>query len=119
MEADISTQAVGLASSADFSLFNLFVRADIVVKSVIILLHFNNLDISSYLLYIKNTKHNKYFEYSTKEYPFREFIEELYGCELSLLHKSINLLGGFLPAIFRIIFESIRQTFGITFSSSQ
>tara|TARA_B100000003_G_C10854986_1_gene340625 strand:- start:145 stop:819 length:675 start_codon:yes stop_codon:yes gene_type:complete len=38
MEADISTQAVGLASSADFSLINLFIRADIIVKSVIILL---------------------------------------------------------------------------------
>ena len=38
MEADISTQAVGLASSADFSLMKLFIRADIVVKSVIILL---------------------------------------------------------------------------------
>ena len=38
MEADISTQAVGLASSADFSLINLFVRADIIVKSVILLL---------------------------------------------------------------------------------
>ena len=38
MEADISTQAVGLASSADFSLMNLFIRADIVVKSVIIIL---------------------------------------------------------------------------------
>ena len=38
MEADISTQAVGLASSADFSLLNLFIRADIIVKSVIILL---------------------------------------------------------------------------------
>ena len=38
MEADISTQAVGLASSADFSLMSLFIRADIIVKSVIILL---------------------------------------------------------------------------------
>ena len=38
MEADISSQAVGLASSADFSLISLFIRADIVVKSVIILL---------------------------------------------------------------------------------
>jgi len=38
MEADISTQAVGLASSADFSLLNLFIRADIIVKSVILLL---------------------------------------------------------------------------------
>ena len=38
MEADISSQAVGLASSADFSLINLFIRADVIVKSVIILL---------------------------------------------------------------------------------
>ena len=38
MEADISSQAVGLASSADFSLVNLFIRADIIVKTVIILL---------------------------------------------------------------------------------
>jgi|TARA_B100000902_G_C27152778_1_gene834631 biopolymer transport protein TolQ len=38
MEADISTQAVGLASSADFSLMSLFLRADFVVKSVIVIL---------------------------------------------------------------------------------
>ena len=38
MEADITSQAVGLASSTDFSLINLFIRADIVVKSVIIML---------------------------------------------------------------------------------
>ena len=38
MEADISSQAVGVASSADFSILNLFIRADIIVKSVIIIL---------------------------------------------------------------------------------
>ena len=38
MEAEIGSQAVGLASSADFSILNLFVRADIIVKSVIIIL---------------------------------------------------------------------------------
>ena len=38
MEADISSQAVGLASSADFSIINLFIRADIIVKSVILIL---------------------------------------------------------------------------------
>ena len=38
MEADISYQAVGLASSADFSLINLFIQADIIVKSVMFLL---------------------------------------------------------------------------------
>jgi len=38
MEADITSQAVGLASSADFSILQLFIRADIIVKSVIIIL---------------------------------------------------------------------------------
>ena len=38
MEADITSQAVGLASNTDFSLISLFVRADIIVKSVIIIL---------------------------------------------------------------------------------
>ena len=38
MEADITSQAVGLASNTDFSLLNLFLRADIIVKSVIIIL---------------------------------------------------------------------------------
>ena len=38
MEADIATQAVGLTSSEDFSIINLFIRADIIVKIVIIML---------------------------------------------------------------------------------
>ncbi len=37
MEADITSQAVGL-SNTDFSIFSLFLRADFVVKSVIIIL---------------------------------------------------------------------------------
>ncbi|MSP10976.1 MAG: protein TolQ [Pelagibacteraceae bacterium] len=38
MEADITTQAVGLVSNSDFSLLNLFLKADVVVKLVIIIL---------------------------------------------------------------------------------
>jgi len=38
MEADITSQAVGLASNTDFSIIKLFVRADVIVKSVIIIL---------------------------------------------------------------------------------
>ena len=38
MEADITSQAVGLASNTDFSITTLFLRADIIVKTVIILL---------------------------------------------------------------------------------
>jgi len=38
MEADITSQAIGLASNTDFSLWNLFLRADFIVKSVILIL---------------------------------------------------------------------------------
>jgi biopolymer transport protein TolQ len=38
MEADITSQAVGLASNIDFSLWSLFIRADFIVKSVILML---------------------------------------------------------------------------------
>ena len=37
MEAEITSQAVGLASNTDFSIITLFIRADIIVKSVIII----------------------------------------------------------------------------------
>ncbi len=38
MEAEIASQAVGLGANTDFSLLSLFIRADIIVKSVIIIL---------------------------------------------------------------------------------
>ena len=38
MEAEITSQAVGLSSNTDFSILKLFIRADIIVKSVIIIL---------------------------------------------------------------------------------
>jgi biopolymer transport protein TolQ len=38
MEADITSQAVGLASNTDFSLWSLFLSADFIVKSVILML---------------------------------------------------------------------------------
>ena len=38
MEADIAANAVELGTNTDFSLFNLFFRADIIVKSVMIIL---------------------------------------------------------------------------------
>ena len=38
MEADITSQAVGLASNTDFSILSLFLRADIIVKTVIVIL---------------------------------------------------------------------------------
>ena len=38
MEADITSQAVGYASNTDFSLWSLFIRADFIVKTVILML---------------------------------------------------------------------------------
>ena len=66
MEADISTQAVGLASSADFSLINLFIRADIVVKLVIITLI--ACSIYSWAVIIEKIKLFKKINQSTEEF---------------------------------------------------
>ena len=67
MEADISSQAVGLATSADFSILNLFIRADIIVKSVIIILIVASIYswaiiIEKYRLFKKINKSSEEFE---------------------------------------------------------
>ena len=67
MEADITSQAVGLASSADFSIINLFIRADVIVKSVIIILIASSiyswaLIIEKYRLFKKINKTSEDFE---------------------------------------------------------
>ena len=66
MEADISSQAVGLASSADFSLMNLFIRADIIVKTVIILLI--ACSVYSWAIIIEKFKLFKKINISTEEF---------------------------------------------------
>jgi len=66
MEADISSQAVGLASSADFSLVNLFIRADIIVKSVIIILI--ACSIYSWAIIIDKIKHFKKINILSEEF---------------------------------------------------
>ena len=67
MEAEITSQAVGLASSADFSILNLFIRADIIVKSVIIILIVSSIYswaiiIEKYKLFKKINKSSEEFE---------------------------------------------------------
>ena len=67
MEADITPQVVGLASSADFSIINLFIRADIIVKSVIIILILASIYswaiiIEKYRLFKKINKSSEEFE---------------------------------------------------------
>ena len=66
MEADISSQAVGLASNTDFSLLNLFIRADIIVKSVIILLIASS--VYSWAVIIEKFRLFKKINQSTEEF---------------------------------------------------
>ena len=67
MEADITTQAVGLASSADFSITTLFMRADLIVKTVIIILIASSIYswaiiFNKYMLFKKINKSTEEFE---------------------------------------------------------
>ncbi len=66
MEADITSQAVGLASNTDFSLLSLFIRADIIVKSVIIILI--ACSIYSWAVIIEKFKLFKKINRSTEEF---------------------------------------------------
>ena len=66
MEAEISSQAVGLASSSDFSIINLFIRADIIVKSVIVILI--ACSIYSWAVIIEKLKLFKKINQSTEEF---------------------------------------------------
>ena len=67
MEADIASQSVGLASSADFSIGTLFLRADIIVKLVIIILIASSIYswaiiFNKYMLFKKIAKTTEEFE---------------------------------------------------------
>ena len=67
MEAEITSQAVGLGTNTDFSLLSLFFRADIVVKSVIIILIIFSIYswaviIEKYRLFKKINKSSEEFE---------------------------------------------------------
>jgi biopolymer transport protein TolQ len=66
MEQDIATQIVGLGGTTDFSLWKLFVRADFVVKSVIILLLASS--VYSWALIFDKYKLFKKINLSTEEF---------------------------------------------------
>jgi len=66
MEADISSQAVGLASNTDFSILTLFIRADIIVKSVIIILIVSS--IYSWAIIFEKIKLFKKINLSTQDF---------------------------------------------------
>ena len=66
MEADITSQAVGLASNTDFSIITLFIRADIIVKTVIVLLIVSS--IYSWAIIFEKIKMFKKISKSTEEF---------------------------------------------------
>ena len=66
MEADITTQAVGLASNTDFSIINLFIRADIIIKTVILILIVSS--IYSWAIIFEKIKMFKKVNKSTDEF---------------------------------------------------
>tara|TARA_B100001029_G_C15057319_1_gene455427 strand:- start:2116 stop:2790 length:675 start_codon:yes stop_codon:yes gene_type:complete len=66
MEADIASQSVGLASSADFSIGTLFMRADIIVKAVILILLASS--VYSWAIIFNKYKLFKKIEKSTEEF---------------------------------------------------
>ena len=66
MEADISTQAVGLVSNTDFSIISLFIRADFIIKSVIIILIVSS--VYSWAIIFEKIKMFKKIRKSTEEF---------------------------------------------------
>ena len=66
MEADISTQAVGLVSNTDFSIISLFIRADFIIKSVIIILIVSS--VYSWAIIFEKIKMFKKISKSTEEF---------------------------------------------------
>ena len=66
MEAEITSQAVGLASNADFSMIKLFVRADLIIKTVILILIVSS--IYSWAIIFEKIKLFKKINKSTEEF---------------------------------------------------
>ena len=66
MEAEITSQAVGLASNADFSIIKLFVRADLIIKTVILILIVSS--IYSWAIIFEKIKLFKKINKSTEEF---------------------------------------------------
>ena len=66
MEADITSQAVGLASNTDFSIIQLFIRADLIIKTVILILIASS--IYSWAIIFEKIKLFKKINKSTEEF---------------------------------------------------
>ena len=84
MEQEIATQVVGLGGATDFSLWQLFLRADFVVKSVILILIASS--IFSWTLIFDKYRLFKRIDKSTKLFEDK-FLQ---GLKLSIMKISSN-----------------------------
>ena len=108
MEADITSQAVGLASSADFSILNLFLRADIIVKSVIIILIVSSIYswaviIEKYRLFKKINKSSEEFENKFWKSNTKDQMYQVVSLNLCLSSKSVDFID--VLVLFYIIYS--------------
>ena len=105
MEADISSQAVGLATNTDFSLVQLFLRADIIVKSVMILLI--ACSIYSWAIIIEKIRLFKKINISTEEFQDKFWKSKSAETFYNNIPKNID---DPLAQIFRASMESALKT---------
>ena len=105
MEADISSQAVGLATNTDFSLVQLFIRADIIVKSVMILLI--ACSIYSWAVIIEKIRLFKKINISTEEFQDKFWKSKSAETFYNNIPKNID---DPLAQIFRASMESALKT---------
>ena len=77
MEQEIATQAVGLGGATDFSLWKLFLRADFVVKAVILILIASS--IFSWALIFDKVRLFRRIDISTKSGLREEMIKKANG----------------------------------------
>ena len=83
MEAGIATETLGLASNTDFSLISLFLRADIIVKSVIVILIISS--IYSWAIIFEKIRMFKKINKSADEFE-EKFWKSKSAETLSLIH---------------------------------
>ena len=109
MEADITSQAVGLASSSDFSIGTLFMRADIIVKTVMIVL-------IAASLYSWAIIFNKYMLFKKIDKSTEEFEEKFWKSKSA--ESFYNSLPSNLEDPMAILFKNSMQTLMKTKSRS-
>tara|TARA_B100001564_G_scaffold107494_1_gene89080 strand:+ start:95 stop:769 length:675 start_codon:yes stop_codon:yes gene_type:complete len=109
MEADIASQAVGLASSSDFSIGTLFMRADIIVKTVMIVL-------IAASIYSWAIIFNKYMLFKKIDKSTEEFEEKFWKSKSA--ESFYNSLPSNLEDPMAILFKNSMQTLMKTKSRS-